>query len=895
MENRQIKILAIDDNPDNLISLKALVMEAFPSVEVFTALSGEKGIELAGIEDPDVILLDIVMPLMDGFEVCKRMKENRNLSDIPVVFVTALKGDKESRIRALECGAEAFLAKPIDESELTAQIRAMVKIKTANIEKRDETKKLARLVNEQTRELRKTYRATLNLLEDLNRENESRKKSEDALRVSEERLRLMMSRMQQGLAVHEIIVNTDGKPIDYRFLDVNDSFEQMTGLKRENIIGRTVLEVMPLVEQYWIEAYGKVALTGETAQFENYTEVLDKYFEVVAYSPQHGQFAVIISDITKRKKTEDALRQSEKKYRTLTESMKDVVWVLDTETMYFTYISPSVERLRGYTLEEIACNPVDSALKLEEGEYLKNLIRQRAEDFLSGKEPSERFYINEVEQPRKDGSTVWTEVVTNYSFNEITGHVEVCGVTRDISERKLTEVELREEQLFSRAIVESLPGIFYLYTYPELELVLWNKQHESVFGFTGEEIKNRSIFAWHAPEAKAGVQRAVEQVIQFGHGSIEAQLLQKDGGKIPFYLTGSRLELHGKLYLLGVGSDVSEMKHAEEELVESEKKYRYLYEHAGIGIGYYKTDGTVISYNRLAASHMGGIPEDFAGKSLYELFPKDEAEFYHERLKRAAESDSSISFEDLIKLPQGEKYFTSTFTRISDSNNQTIGIQIISQDITERKLIEEKNLNLLAEKELILKEVHHRVKNNLSTINAILLLHANTLEETTAIAALNDASNRVRSMSVLYDKIYQTTDYKGISLKDYLPALISQIVSNFSNSSFVKIKTDIEDITLGSHCLSTVGIIINELLTNMMKYAFVDRVEGLITISAKLQDNLVRFVIMDNGNIIPDTVDFEKSTGFGMMLVGLLTKQIGGTIKIVRDKGTAIVLEFGNS
>ena len=185
MESRVIKILAIDDNPDNLITIQALIYESFTDIVVLTALNGNQGLKIAGEENPDVILLDIVMPGMDGFEVCKKLKTDKILRDIPVIFVTAIKGDKESRIKALECGAEGFLAKPIDESELVAQIRAMVKIKTANLERVDETIRLAALVIERTQELKKTHTATLNLLEDLKNENEARKKTEEALRESE--------------------------------------------------------------------------------------------------------------------------------------------------------------------------------------------------------------------------------------------------------------------------------------------------------------------------------------------------------------------------------------------------------------------------------------------------------------------------------------------------------------------------------------------------------------------------------------------------------------------------------------------------------------------------------------------------------------------------------------
>jgi CheY-like chemotaxis protein len=108
LESRKIKILAIDDNQDNLVSFKALLQDIFPEAITLTARNGKRGLELAAAEDPDVILLDVVMPGMDGFEVCQKLKANKKLHDIPVIFVTALKEDKESRIRALETGAEAF-------------------------------------------------------------------------------------------------------------------------------------------------------------------------------------------------------------------------------------------------------------------------------------------------------------------------------------------------------------------------------------------------------------------------------------------------------------------------------------------------------------------------------------------------------------------------------------------------------------------------------------------------------------------------------------------------------------------------------------------------------------------------------------------------------------------
>lgn len=167
MKLNKLKILAVDDIQDNLTTLKAVVEDAVPDAIFKSALSGVKGIEMALKEDPDVILLDIVMPSMDGFEVCRRLKADERVRHIPVVFLTALQTDRASRIMALEVGGEAFLSKPLEEAELIAQIRAMAKIKAAAVVQRRENERLGELVKERTRALRDELAARKRTEEDL--------------------------------------------------------------------------------------------------------------------------------------------------------------------------------------------------------------------------------------------------------------------------------------------------------------------------------------------------------------------------------------------------------------------------------------------------------------------------------------------------------------------------------------------------------------------------------------------------------------------------------------------------------------------------------------------------------------------------------------------------------
>lgn len=178
-----------------------------------------------------------------------------------------------------------------------------------------------------------------------------RNKAQMKLQNSEEKYRLLVTEMKQGLAVHEVIFNEEGKVFDYRFLDVNESFEKMTGLKRENIIGKTVLEILPETEDYWIEKYAQVATTGKQLQYENYSKELGKYYESVAYSPRLHQFAVIITDISERKRMEKQMYDEKERFKTTLESVGDGVISTDKHGR-IELINKVAEQLTGWTPEE---------------------------------------------------------------------------------------------------------------------------------------------------------------------------------------------------------------------------------------------------------------------------------------------------------------------------------------------------------------------------------------------------------------------------------------------------------------------------------------------------------------------------------------------------------------
>lgn len=324
MGNSNLKLLAIDDNRDNLTSLKAVVADILPHARVLTALNGPEGLELACAEDPDVILLDIVMPEMDGFEVCRRLKGDEKLWHIPVVFLTALKTDRKSRIMALEAGAEGFLAKPLDETELTAQIRAMAKIKEANVLKRQEQERLAALVGERTSELEQelvrrrgmeaelreankrlqmSQNSALNLLGELKEEIEARKKGEEALRESEGRMRSIFRVAPTGIGV----------VCDRVLVDVNPRVCEMTGYAREELIGKSSVLLYATPEEFakvGREKYQQIAEKGtgsvETIWKKKDGTMINIILSSTPIDPTDHAKGVIFTalDITGRKRAE---------------------------------------------------------------------------------------------------------------------------------------------------------------------------------------------------------------------------------------------------------------------------------------------------------------------------------------------------------------------------------------------------------------------------------------------------------------------------------------------------------------------------------------------------------------------------------------------------------------
>ncbi len=351
-----------------------------------------------------------------------------------------------------------------------------------------------------------------------------------------------------------------------------------------------------------------------------------------------------------------------------------------------------------------------------------------------------------------------------------------------------------------------------------------------------------------------------------------------------------------------IAADITERVRTEEALRRSEQQLQFVLQGSRLGFWDWNLETNEVQRNERWAEMLGYRLNDveFTVKQWIDFIHPDDREMALKSITDHIEGRTPVHrIEYRMRTKDGRyKWILDQAMAVSvDKNGKVNRMSGTHTDITDRRIAEEKIKALLAEKELMLKEVHHRVKNNMNTVASLLALQEELVkdESAAAAAALNDSRNRLTSMKVLYDKLYRSENFKETSFREYISPLVEEIVNNFPNAAIVKIEKNIDDFSVDAKKLSSLGIIINELLTNIMKYAFTGRANGLISISASSADGLARVSVRDDGIGMPEPADVSKAEGFGLQLVEMLTRQLGGSIKCESGigNGTVFTLEFG--
>lgn len=456
---------------------------------------------------------------------------------------------------------------------------------------------------------------TITRLIGISRDITQLKQTEAHLRDSETRFRLLFETMIQGV----ILYSANGE-----IISANPAAELLLGLKLEQMQGCTPIdprwksihedgsefpgnEHPAMVALHTGQAVQNVIMGIFNPQSQDYRWInIHAVPQFKDGEQKPYQVYTTFDDMTERKKISETLKASETRYRLLAENISDVIWIYDIIENRTRYISPSVERLRGYTPEEIISGNMASSLTPESFQYVQKSIATRLKDFQNGKR---EFYVDELEQTCKNGSTVWTEVTANFQINPENGHIEIYGVSRDISEKRQAREALLASEERIRQLVDSAPySIFGINQDGTINFA--NNEAANLLGYANEEIVGKNVDSLMPARYQKSHHKLrntyVEKpyVRQVGAGSnLVAQ--HKDGSEIPVEIKLSYYRFKDSLHIIAFMQDISERKKAEKLLQESEARFRLLFETMVQGIVFQSRSGEIVMANPAAERLLG--------------------------------------------------------------------------------------------------------------------------------------------------------------------------------------------------------------------------------------------------------------------------------------------------
>ncbi|MCP4350761.1 MAG: response regulator [Desulfobacterales bacterium] len=394
-------LLAVDDKPDNLFALEQVIGEYCSNCKIITAQSAEKGLAQALKNPPDVAVIDVQMPGMNGIEMCRRLKSDKSTANIPVILLTAHRTTPQIKTEALNAGADEFISKPIDNAELVARIRVMLRIKKAEDTLRLEKDRLEDAVRERTKQLQE----------------------------SNERYLAMFENMLNGVSVFKPVKNGE----NFIIVDFNKAAEQIEKIKKQDIIGKKVLDVFPgMQESGLLKVFRDVNKTGKAEHYPVFMykdDRLSGWRENLVYKLPSGEIVAIYSDETEQMMTKLELVDSEIRYRTLFDNANDAIFVRDFDGKILDVNLLACEYL-GYTREELIQMSTDDIIDPKQAPFVQDRLKKLREI---------GSLVFETSHKRKDGDIVPIE--SSSCVIEYAQKPFMLTIARDISERRQAEQE----------------------------------------------------------------------------------------------------------------------------------------------------------------------------------------------------------------------------------------------------------------------------------------------------------------------------------------------------------------------------------------------------------------------------------------------------------------------
>jgi PAS domain S-box-containing protein len=473
------------------------------------------------------------------------------------------------------------------------------------------------------------------------------------------------------------------------------------------------------------------------------------------------------------------------------------------------------------------------------------------------------------------------------------------------TERKKAEEALQESEEKFRNLSEQSPNMIFINRMGRV--VYANMKCEEILGYTREEFydPNFDFLTLIAPQYIENLMRNFNMHKEGKEvPSIEYGLVTKQGKRLEAILTTKLIKYGGKNAILGIVTDITDRKIAEEALRESEEKHRTLFETMTQGVVYQDVDGNIISANSAAEQILGLTIDQMMGRTSmdprWKSIQEDGSDFPGDTHPSMVALKTGKEVRNVVMgvfHPDKERRVwinINAVPQFKNGENKPYQVYTTFEDITERIETEEQIKASLHEKELLLKEIHHRVKNNLQVISSMLSLQSMQIMDDDLKAMFRESQGRVQTMAIVHEKMYQSADLSKIGFADYIRDLTNELFASYGvDSSRITSEVNVEDVKLGVDVAIPCGLIVNELISNSLKHAFPNGEKGEITINLnKDDDNKFKLIVGDNGVGFPKGIDFKEMESLGLRLVNTLVDQLKGTIELENKGGTKFKIKF---
>ena len=688
------------------------------------------------------------------------------------------------------------------------------------------------------------------------------------------------------------------------YLGCNPAFAALAGRSQTEIVGRTDHDIFPPAIAESFREFDRQMLESLAPQrneeWIDYPDGRRALMETLK-TPYHGPDGEVLGvlgisrDITERKQAENSLKESEARYRSLVDHLPIAVLLADASGNVIT-ANPAVAALHQLPAPEDAV-----------GRHLFDFIAP------SEREPVRQKFAEAQTQgmnapfesrvQREDGSELEVElsgVMVKWPPDQ---PANILALARDITERKQAERSLKESESRYRNLVEQLP----------LAVLLLDTTGRVIAGNPAanrlsrcsrvEDMRGRHMSDFIAPAERERFLAIFAETMQTGTvPQFESQTITADGEIVDSELSGVVLkDSQGQVMgFIAIAADITGRKRAQAALKASEARYRLLVENLPLGVLVMDASHRILTANRSAAALVkAGSVEELLGRSAWDFIPRHRED--SDQTARALELVRHGSAPPLkleLLCADGSRVPVETrAVELRDADGTAIGFLGIAEDITERKRLDDELRASLAEQTALLKEVHHRVKNNLQVVNSLLNLQIGRLNHPAALDALRDTQARIRSMALLHETLHRQGNAGRVDARVYLGHLCMQLGAAYSpGDNRIQLHYHLHPIELELDQAIPCGLIVNELVSNAFKHAFPNGRPGHITVAMRpTERGQLHLSVADDGVGMPVEQRTPTESSLGMILVRALARQIDATLQVEGPPGTTVELIIARS